>query len=314
MHVRYRRCHDERVDYTLEQVRALVAVADTGHFGRAAQSLSRTQPPLSRAVQKLEAAVGARLLERTPRGAVPTAAGAAFLPHARRLLAEAADAGTAAREAAAGRTGRVRVGFTVLAGLTVLGEHLAPARERLPGVRLELEEADSRAQLAGLAAGTLDLGLVRGLPPGTDLSARLVRSERLVAAVPAAHPLAGRTSVTLTELAAHPLVTHSPDLAPALHRLVDAAFTAVGAHPPVAATANQVHTLLALVDAGVGAAVVPAGVLRLRLDGVRYLELGEGDGHRPERHRAELFRVHQPGPPPALRALLDVLPAGVSRA
>lgn len=295
------------MDVTLEQARAFVAVADLGHFGRAATRLSLTQPPVSRAVQKLESVVGVRLFDRTPRGVVLTAAGEAFLPHARRLLSGATDAVESARAAAGGRRGRVRLGFTVLAGLSVLGGWLAVLRETLPDVEIDLQEMDSAAQARALGAGDLDVGLVRGLPRGSPLRSVRVRSEELVAAVPAAWPLGRRSVTTLSALGELPLVMHSPDLAPYLHRSVSAAFASAGVEPQVVATANQVHTQLALVDAGVGFSVVPAGARRLQLPDVRYLDLVEGDGYRPADHLAHLYRAHRPEPHPVRDAVLDVV-------
>lgn len=180
------------MDITVDQVRAFVAVAEHGHFGQAARSLSMTQPPVSRLVQRLEAIVGAPLLTRSSQGAELTGAGKAFLPHALRVLTELEEGAVAARAAAQGRRGRIRLGFTVLAGLSVLGECLPALRSKLPDVEITLREMDSHSQEEALEAGRLDLALVRGLKPGSGLALRRVSAEQLVAAVP--RPGSRRTS------------------------------------------------------------------------------------------------------------------------
>ena len=199
--------------YTLEQLRGLVAVAEELHFGRAAARLRMTQPPLSRQIQKLEAAVGAQLLDRDNRRVALTA-GRRGVPRARRggMLALAEAAPDLARRVSSGSRGLVRIGFTAASTFGILGRLLNELERELPEVRIDLSEMVTREQVAALASEELDLGLAR--PPfDADLfDSRLLHREALLVAVPAGHRLTGlgparrRRPISPRE----PLIFHSP--------------------------------------------------------------------------------------------------------
>jgi DNA-binding transcriptional LysR family regulator len=252
---------------SLDQVRSFTVVAEELHFGRAAERLKMTQPPLSRQIQKLERAVGATLLERDNRSVRLTPAGEAFLIEARRLLALADAASGSARRIAEGWAGRLAIGFTATVALEVLGPLLRQIDERLPGVEVLLSEAVSAGQLAGLQDGRLDLGLVRLPPRGDEYAARVVHRERLLVAVPAAHPLgASPDPLPVSELDGLDMITYSLTDSKYFHDLV----TTVLANVDVRSTqrVTQVHSMMALVAAGRGAAIVPASARHLRMDRV----------------------------------------------
>ena len=159
--------------FTLEQLRGFVAVADELHFGRAAERLQMTQPPLSRQIQKLEAAVGAQLLDRDNRRVSLTPAGEAFLMEARRILALADAAPNLARRVSSGSRGVVRIGFTAASTFGVLGELLNQVARELPEVHLDLSEMVTREQVAALSSEELDLGLAR---PPFDAEVKAIRT------------------------------------------------------------------------------------------------------------------------------------------
>ena len=175
---------------TLDQVRCFVAVAEELHFGRAAERLSMTQPPLSRQIQKLERAVGATLLERDNRRVELTGAGAAFLDEAYRMLNLVDSAGDLARRVDAGTAGVVRLGFTAVSAISVLGPLLRRLTAALPDVEVLLSERVTNAQVDGIRRAELDIGLAR--PPFDTgfLASQVVRREPLIAVVPVDHPLA----------------------------------------------------------------------------------------------------------------------------
>jgi DNA-binding transcriptional LysR family regulator len=258
--------------YTLDQVRGFVAVAEERHFGRAAERLRMTQPPLSRQIQRLEREIGVRLLYRSQRAVELTAAGEAFLAEARRLLAVAEAAPETARRVGDGEVGTVRIGFTAASGFGFLGDLLNRIQDRLPGIELVLGEMVSAEQLAALDSGMLDLALVR--PPADDpeYASRLVQREELLLALPRDHPLAETDEpAQVHELQGQPLLQYAPEqaryfaeltariLAPITHRTTH--------------SLSQVHTMAALVAAGQGIALLPASVLRLRPAGVRFRTL-----------------------------------------
>ena len=177
--------------FTFDQLAGFIAVAEELHFGRAAERLNMTQPPLSRQIQKLEKTVGAELLERDNRKVELTPAGRAFLDEARRLMALAERAPVTARRIASGRSGLLRIGFTAASGFSILGPLLEEIAAILPDVDIDLQELVTGEQIAGLQTGELDLGLARPPFDSEVFDSHLLYREAMVLAVPSGHPLAG---------------------------------------------------------------------------------------------------------------------------
>ena len=150
----------------LRQLRYFVAVAEEMHFGRAADRLHMTQPPLSQAIQSLESQLGTALFDRTRRSVALTAAGRALLPEARRLLQQASALKTLAMRAAAGESGQLSIAFVSSADYSVLPSSLREFRTAYPSVHIELQEATTDVQLNLLAENKLDLGIL--IPPLPD--------------------------------------------------------------------------------------------------------------------------------------------------
>ncbi|MGJ7907559.1 LysR substrate-binding domain-containing protein [Actinopolyspora sp. H202] len=289
--------------FTLTQLSGFVAVAEEGHFGRAAQRLRMTQPPLSRQIQQLEKELQVPLFHRDSRTVRLTPAGRAFLADARRLLYEADTAALSARRVTAGQEGAVRVGFTATSAYGVLGGMLDTARQHLPHVELVLRELVTREQLERLSSGALDLGLVR--PPGRqDLRSRLLRREPLLAALPVAHPLASEPGpLELRAFDGADVVTYSPSEARYFYELLVGVFRDAEVRPNYVQYVSQVHTLLALVEVGLGITLVPSTATRLRLDGVVFREVRLPDPEPVELHLA----WREGNDNPALHALLELL-------
>ena len=148
---------------SLARLSCFVAVAEELHFGRAAERLHMTQPPLSRQIQQLESELGVQLIERSTRAVTLTPTGAAFLPDARRILQLAEGAAQTVKRIPAGDLGTVVIGFTAASAHVVLPRLLGAAREKLPDVKLDLREMVTAVQLEGLMTGEVDLGMAR--PP-----------------------------------------------------------------------------------------------------------------------------------------------------
>lgn len=253
--------------FTITQLTGFVAVAEESHFGRAARRLNMTQPPLSRQIQQLERELGVELIDRGSRAIRLTPAGRAFLQDARRLLHDAEQAAQSVRRVTAGQSGVLRLGFTATSAYGVLGGLLRTAREHLPHVEVVLHELVTRDQLERLSADALDLGLGRPpIPPG--LRARLLRSEPLLAALPAGHPLTAEDELDLAAFHQADVVGYSPFEARYFYDLLAVTFHAAGVHPTYVQHADQVHTVLALVEAGLGIALVPATAARLHVEGI----------------------------------------------
>ena len=288
--------------YTLEQLRGLVAVAEELHFGRAAARLRMTQPPLSRQIQKLEAAVGVQLLDRDNRRVSLTPAGHAFLREARRILAIAEAAPDLAQRVSSGTRGLVRIGFTAASTFGILGRLLNELGRQLPEIRIELSEMVTREQVAALAAEDIDLGLAR--PPfDPDLFAsRLLHREALLLAVPHGHPLTelGRPAVP-ADLAREPLIFHSQQQARYFYDLVVSMVPLV--QERVVHSVSQILTMLWLVSAGRGIAFVPASAAILGVPQVAFVPLATPQPEPVELHLLWPRQSHNPALTTTLAAL-----------
>lgn len=291
----------EGMNLSLQQLRGFVAVAEERHFGRAAARLNMTQPPLTRQIQALERSLDVVLFERTGRGARITAAGRVFLDHCHRVLALLDAAPTATRRAAEGHTGTLRLAFTAIGAYAILADVLDLVKRHLPDVTVELTELVSPDQFAALSELRIDLGLVRPpIPEG--YASLLVHSEDLVLAVPSGHPLAhdDGTPVALTDVA-DDYIGYSPEGSRYLHDIC-AAMIGVDRYA-VSQLTSQVPTMLALVRAGLGCALIPRSIMTMGVHGVRYRELAPADAHSVTLHAC----WSPDSPNPALQRLVDVL-------
>jgi DNA-binding transcriptional LysR family regulator len=263
--------------FTLQQLAGFVAVAEELHFGRAAARLHLTQPPLSRQIMLLEQEVGVSLLDRGGRTVKLTQAGRVFLPEARRMLRLAEESTLAVRRIPAGDGGTLAVGFTAVSVHGYVQSFLRRIGEQLPHVDLVLRELVTSGQLEAIAAGDLDLGFVR--PPVTraGLLSRVVQAEQLLLAAPAGDPLvqSGRLA-DMAELDGRALVMYSPVESRYFYELLLEVFARAGARPRYVQYVSQVHTMLALVQAGLGLAVVPESALAMHPDGVAFTDLAFG--------------------------------------
>lgn len=257
----------------LRQFQYAVAVADELHFGRAAERLHVAQPSLSRQIRDLERDLGVDLFTRTSRHVELTPAGAAFVGAARRAIAVAAETRESAIAAANGVQGRVVLGFVASAAVEILPRLVAAHRAARPLVRLALHEMTTEEQIEGLVSGDIDVGLSRDLEPTPGLRVQTIRREPLIVAVPSDHPLQHRRRVSVADLAGSAFVTLPRQRVPrAWDRLLLLA-QAAQVRPSYVQEANQFVTLLALVAAGLGVAIVPASVRTLRHKGVHYVRL-----------------------------------------
>jgi DNA-binding transcriptional LysR family regulator len=288
--------------FTLDQIRAFVVVAEELHFGRAAERLQMTQPPLSRQIQKLERALGVRLFERDNRRVELTTAGETFLTEARRILALASGALEQAQRIQAGSAGTVRIGFTAVSSFSVLTTLLNLISEAYPDIHLDLFEMVTREQISKLIDGELDLGLARPPFDKTAFASRLLYREDLLLAVPSGHRLSQLDRpVTAEDLVNEPLIMHSPIKARYFYDLVVRLLPITSEN--VVHTVSQVLTMLWLVAGGRGIAFVPASSSRLGIAGVTLRSI-EGLPAKP----VELHLLWgREARNPALHAVLDCL-------
>lgn len=254
--------------FELSQLRCFVVVAEELHFGRAAARLHMTQPPLSRQIQLLESRLGVQLLVRSSRSVSLTSAGRSFLADARHILRLAESAAVTVRRAARGELGSVTMGFTAASGYGVMPGMIAQCRTRLPGIEINLKEMVTKEQMEALASGDLDLALLRPQASLEDFEAQCVVREPLVAAMPASHPLVRERNPEIGEFEGLPFIMYSPIEARYFHDLVAGAFSLAHVKPEYTQYTSQIHSMLALVAAGLGVALVPQAAVSLHFEGV----------------------------------------------
>jgi DNA-binding transcriptional LysR family regulator len=293
--------------FSLARLSCFIAVAEELHFGRAAERLHMTQPPLSRQIQQLETELGVQLIDRTTRSVTLTPAGVAFLPDARRILQLAESAALTVRRVPAGDLGTVVVGFTAASAHAVLPRLLEQTRSTLPDVKLELREMVSSVQVEALMSGEIDLGMARPPLKRPGIVSRPLLHEQLVAALPAGHPLTEQArQLTLNDLDGQDFVMYSPVQARYFNELLISTFTIAGATPRFVQFVTQVHTMLVLVRSGMGIALVPASAATLHPEGVVFRTIGAFRERPVELDAA--WRGDSTNPA-LLRLLRDVLPA-----
>ena len=285
---------------TQRQLRYFVVVGQELHFGRAAQKLNISQPPLSQQIMALEHELGVRLLRRLGRRVELTPAGSIMLTHARDVLARTDEAVRATRLADSGVIGKLKVGFIHAATFKLLPEILARFRLLAPMAELVLIEMTSSAQVDAIVDGRLDVGLLRPPVANAAVLTKSLASEPLVAAVPASHHLASRSGIDLVELGSEPMVIFTPHRSP-LYGQVLSACLAAGFQPRVVQEATHIMTIIGLVRAGLGVALLPQSACAVQMYGLRYLPL------RYEGPRAETVAGWRTGhAAPLLQAFLEV--------
>ena len=258
----------------LRHLRAFLAVAEELHFGRAASRLRIAQPALSQQIRQLEQDVGAVLLERTTRQVRLTGTGATFVDHARRVLDDVERARESVRLTECGERGRIRVGVTGAITWRLLPRVARTYRERYPLVRMELHPAVfSGAQISALHDGRIDVGFLRAPVPSGPLASRVIVNECLVAVLPAGHPLSHQPDVALGDLSGESFVSYPSMQGSALRDAAVHACCSAGFTPRVVQEAPDTHTVVALVGAAVGVALLPASAATLQIEGVVFTPL-----------------------------------------
>jgi DNA-binding transcriptional LysR family regulator len=260
------------ISVELRHLRYFLALADELHFGRTAQQLHIAQPALSQQIQKLEREIGTELFLRNRREVRLSPAGAALRPHAERAIREAGTGAEAARRAAAGEIGQLTVGFIETAASSLVPQAVRRFQAERPDVGLTLRELSVGAQVEGLQAGWLDIAIMRPPIEGQGLALEQIADEGLVAAVPSAHELAGRSRVGAAAVAREPLIALSREVVPGLYDQVLGLRQEQGGGP-IAQEATSIQAVLGLVAAGLGIAIMPASVRGLSREGVGFVSI-----------------------------------------
>jgi DNA-binding transcriptional LysR family regulator len=266
----------------LRKLRYFLTVAEELHFGRAALRLHLAQPPLTRQISALETELGFKLFDRTSRTVSLTAQGRAFLPYARGVLEQVELAHVIAGKLAAGTAGQLALGYVSSIALSDLfSQAIRAFAQRFPDVQLTLVECASGSLGAQVADGRLDIGLSRLLPQNDDVQALSLGEERLVAAVSSDSPLASQVTVSLAQLSAYPLILFPPDYGSGLNQSIEQLYRHHGVPLRAGPTGRQITSIIALVAAAQGVALVPACTQSLMNKGVTYRPLVEVDACAP---------------------------------
>ncbi|MCV7150845.1 LysR substrate-binding domain-containing protein [Mycolicibacterium pyrenivorans] len=258
----------------LRHLRYFRAVAEELHFGRAAERLHIAQPPLSQQIRQLERELRVTLLTRSTRSVELTAAGRAFLDRTIEILDAVDDAGKQARRVAEGAQGRLVIGCVGSATYSLLPQLVRALRRTLPDIDVSVRgEMLAPAQLAALHIGEIDLGLLR--PPVTDpdITVETVRRDRLLVAVPAGHRYAERDELRIGDLRDEDFISHAGRGRSRMSALVTTLCTDAGFTPRIRHEVEETSTLVTLVAAGLGVAVVPEPTAELDIAGVCYRPL-----------------------------------------
>jgi DNA-binding transcriptional LysR family regulator len=279
----------------LRHIRYFLAVAEEQHFTRAAAQVGIGQPPLSQQIKDLEREVGAALFHRLAHGAELTEAGKAFLAGVKEMPLIAERATKAARRAARGEKGSLRVGFTASATFNVVVPSTIRAfRGAYPDVDLTLEEDNTAPLITRLREGTLDAAFLRpGTPGAEELQLRRLPEEPMVAALPKDHPAAALKKVHIAILKDEPFLLFPREIAPTVYDAVVDACRKAGFEPVISQFAPHYSTIVNLVAAGLGVSIVPASMMQVRVTGVAYRPI---TGQSPTTRLALAFRRGETSP------------------
>ncbi|MEJ2479863.1 MAG: LysR substrate-binding domain-containing protein [Acidihalobacter sp.] len=279
----------------LRHLRYFIAVADELHFGRAAERLGISQPPLSQQIRQLEGNIGVQLLRRSNRRVELTEAGRAFLAEARAILGQTDRAVALAQRVARGQAGELRIGFTASTPLSNrIPRTISAFRKTRPDVHLRLEEQPTLQQIDALMDRRLHLGIIRPSPLPPALEAQALFSDPLVAVIRRDHPLLATLSpgerLPLGALADEPFVVFNRSAGIGIYDHIVALCMAANFSPRISQEAAEPSTIIGLVSAGMGVSVLPASYEHINVEGVAYvplLDAGAESGIHMVRRRDE---------------------------
>ncbi len=277
--------HNSVIDTRL--LNSFVCVAEELHFGRAAQRLHIAQPALSRQIKLLEQRLGVPLFHRTQRRVALTAGGRVLLERAYRIVGDLNSAVRDARRADAGETGHLSVGFIHSSIYSVTPVILGRFHQLFPDVELDLHELTIWDQIDALRDETIDVGILRPPVGDTRLQTHVFRTEHFLVAVPADHRLAGRQSIALRELTEERFVLFSQRQSPLFHSRIVTMCEDAGFIPQASQHAIQIHTVVGLVQARMGVAIVPEVARNFNMPGLHFLTI---DNAPPPVHVALAWR------------------------
>lgn len=259
----------------LRHLRYFIAVAEELHFGRAAERLHISQPPLSQQIQSLEEQINAKLLERNNRNVSLTAAGNMFLKEAYQILSQVDAAASKAERMEKGELGELSIGFTSTTPfMNKVTMSLRQYRESFPEVGIHMHQMNTKQQIAPLLTGRIDIGIMRNTVLPEQLDYRLLFKEPFMVAVYEGHPLLKyeNIGVDISLLTDYPLVFFEREVGTALYDEIKNLLKSAGVTPKIAQEAGEAMTILGLVSAGMGISIITESFTRMKIDGVKYIK------------------------------------------
>ncbi|PYR93453.1 MAG: LysR family transcriptional regulator [Acidobacteria bacterium] len=260
------------MDIELADLQALLVLAETLHFGRAADRLHVSQPALSKRIRRMESRIGGALLVRGYRDVRLTEAGRLLANRSRHLIAEAAATLALTERAARGEAGLLRIGFGIASIFGLLPEVVQRFRRAHPEVQLHLRDMSTPDQIDALVSGEIDVGFIRHRATDDRLQLRYVLDERLVAAL-GPHSR-WDTRAGLRSVASEPFIIIARSRSASFYDHVLSVSAAAGFAPRIVQEADELFTIVSLVRSGLGVSLVPRSAALMRLPGVRFYELG----------------------------------------
>ncbi len=259
----------------LRHFRYFLAVAEEGHFGRAADRVCVAQPAISRQIQQLEEELGVRLFDRARQGTKLTDAGRQLAVRTKALLRELHSAVSEIREVAGAIPAVVRVGFVEMSFYSgIIPAFVQRFRSTHPNVRVELVPASSAQQRQMLEAGAIDVGLMyHETPDTTAYAAKMIGSEPLMLAIPQNHALARRRAVALRDLQKESFIWFPRPQNPAFYDHAASVCAEDGLQLRIVQDGANDPTQLTLVGAGIGLSFTPRSAQRTKPDGVSLVEI-----------------------------------------
>lgn len=258
----------------LRHLRYFRAVAEELHFGRAAERLHIAQPPLSQQIRQLERELDVELFIRSTRKVELTPAGQAYLKRVTAILESVDDAGEQASRVASGMEGQLAIGCVGSATYSVLPQLVRALRLELPHIEVSVRgEMLAPAQIAALLAGEIQIALLRPPVQHPDIATTTLRRDRLIAVLPEGHRLADAEHLRVDEFVGEDFIAHAGQGLSVMGGLLAAICADAGFMPRIQHEVRETSTLVTLVAAGLGVAIVPAPTAALDIAGVRFIPL-----------------------------------------